>query len=415
MCPNEIDGGELSPASTLDFTSSYASKPETSRGRVAKEPLSATRSPYQRDRDRIVHSSAFRRLKHKTQVFVYHEGDHYRTRLTHSLEVAQIARSLSRVLGGNEDLVEALSLAHDLGHPPFGHIGEKALATAMADFGGFDHNAQTLRIVTDLERHYASFNGLNLTWETLEGLAKHNGPLLGDKVAKGKEVGELPYALRAYPHHQSLELDTFAGLEAQLAAIADDIAYNNHDIDDGLRAGLFTLDQLCNVPLVAKAVGSVFSAYGGIEPQRRIHETVRRLITAMVDDVIDETTTRLEALNPTSPSDIRRADGPIVAFSEDMAMANYDIKAFLFAHMYRAPRVNRAMTEAEKVVHRLFDSYMDKPAALPEEWQIAGKTSLTERARNIADFIAGMTDRFAISEYNRLFGEVPDFGTHSDQ
>ena len=398
--------------SLADGTAPYAARPETSRGRQVKEPLSPTRSPYQRDRDRIVHSHAFRRLKHKTQVFVTHEDDHYRTRLTHTLEVSQIARSITRVLGGNEDLAEALALAHDLGHPPFGHVGERVLAASMAGHQGFDHNAQAIRIVTLLERRYASFDGLNLTWETLEGLAKHNGPLL-PPGRRGHDAGrpdaELPYAIRAYPHYRLLELDTHAGFEAQVAALADDIAYNNHDIDDGLRAGLFTLDQLCEVPLVAETVKSVFNAYGGIEPQRRVHETVRRLMTAMIEDAINQTTARLSKLDPALPSDVRRAGAPVVAFSEPMAKSNRDLKTFLFSHMYRSDEVNRSMAEAEKVVRMLFGRYMSEPSALPEEWQPDKSGSLTDQARNIADFIAGMTDRFAIGEYVRLFDDQPNF------
>jgi len=402
-----------------DGTAPYAAKPDTSRGRQVNEPLSPTRSPYQRDRDRIIHSSAFRRLKHKTQVFVYHEDDHYRTRLTHSLEVAQIARSITRVLGGNEDLAEALALAHDLGHPPFGHVGERVLSAAMSDHEGFDHNAQTIRIVTLLERRYANFDGLNLTWETLEGLAKHNGPLLGAgrqsragefSSGFGLQEKDLPFAIRAYPHYRQLELDTQCGLEAQVAALSDDIAYNSHDIDDGLRAGLFTLDQLCEVPLVADTVKSVFSAYGGIEPQRRAHESVRRLVTAMVEDAINETMQRLSKLDPTLPSDIRRAEKPVVAFSEEMAKSNRDMKTFLFSHMYRSDQVNQTMKEAANIVNLLFGRYMSEPTALPVEWQHGKSASQSSQARNIADFIAGMTDRFAIGEYVRLFGVQPDFG-----
>lgn len=383
----------------------FACRPDRSKGRQVKEPPSPTRSPFQRDRDRVLHSTAFRRLKHKTQVFVFHEGDHYRTRLTHSLEVAQIARSITRVLGGNEDLAETVALAHDLGHPPFGHVGERVLSAAMAGHEGFDHNAQTVRIVTSLERRYAGFDGLNLTWETLEGLAKHNGPLLGG----GRIESGLPFAIRAYPQFQSLELDQHASLEAQIAAISDDIAYINHDIDDGLRADLFTLDDLCEVPFVAETVKSVWNAYGGIEPTRRTHETLRRLISTMIDDVIDETTKRLKRIDPTSAAEIRAAGAPMAGFSEPVAAIIQDLKTFLFARMYRSGRVNRTMAEAEKVIRMLFRSYMDDPKAMPEEWRGSAGAALSARARTIADFIAGMTDRYAIDEFERLTGRDANF------
>jgi dGTPase len=387
-------------------TAPYACRPDRSRGRQVKEPPSPTRSPFQRDRDRIIHSGAFRRLKHKTQVFVFHEGDHFRTRLTHSLEVSQVARTIARVLGGNEDLAEAVALAHDLGHPPFGHVGERVLGAAMAGHGGFDHNAQTIRIVTMLERRYASFDGLNLSWEALEGLAKHNGPLIG----RGRSEQDLPFAIRAYPQFRELELDQFAGLEAQIAAVSDDIAYINHDIDDGLRADLFNLDDLCEVAFIAETVKSVWNAYGGIDAARRTHETLRRLISAMIDDVIDETTRRLREIDPTSAAEIRAAGRPMVAFSEPTADIIQDIKTFLFARMYRSNRVNRTMAEAETIVRTLFKTYMNEPSALPPEWRGSGGAALSARARNIADFIAGMTDRFAVDEYERLSGREADFG-----
>jgi len=378
----------------------YASRPSETRGRLYPEPESATRSPFQRDRDRIIHCSAFRRLKHKTQVFVHHEGDYYRTRLTHSIEVAQIARSISRVFGLNEDIAEALSLAHDFGHTPFGHAGEEALDAAMAPYGGFDHNAQSLRVVTRLEERYGGFTGLNLTWETLEGLAKHNGPLCRSR----DEYDRLPMGISDYVREHDLELYTYAGLEAQVAAIADDVAYNNHDVDDGVRAGLFTLDELREVPLVAEVLDEVDAAYPKLEPGRRAHEAVRRLISRMVEDIIAETARRLERLKPRSAMDVRQADSPTAAFSGEMAEQDRILKSFLKSHMYRHYKVNRMTSKARRVVRDLFDLYMSEPDCLPTEWFAKAKGQPDSgRARVIADFIAGMTDSYALREHKRLF------------
>jgi dGTPase len=360
------------------------------------EASSDTRSEFQRDRDRIIHAVAFRRLKHKTQVFVASEGDHYRTRLTHSLEVAQIARSISRVLGLDEDLAEALALAHDLGHTPFGHAGEEALDKVMAPYGGFDHNAQTLKIVTKLERRYAAFDGLNLTFETLEGLVKHNGP-----VHFGPD---LPVAIREYVAGHDLELSTWPGPEAQVAALSDDIAYNNHDIDDGLRAGLFSIDDLASVPWVGPTFEAVAQAYPGIERPRLIHEAVRRLINEMVADLIAETKRRLGDLKPQSVDDVRLAGRPLVAFSPEMAANDKALKEFLHRRMYRHYKVNRMMSKAKRVVEELFHLFMAEPNVLPPEWASQCDGPGTARtARRVADYIAGMTDGFARAEHVRLF------------
>ncbi len=380
----------------------YASLPENSRGRKHAEPESETRTAFQRDRDRIIHATAFRRLKHKTQVFVTHEGDHYRTRLTHSLEVAQIARSISRCLGLNEDLAEALSLAHDLGHTPFGHSGEQALDAAMAAYGGFDHNAQTLRILTHLEQHYAEFDGLNLSWEVLEGVVKHNGPLIGAHSRRREAVAE---TILAYNAGHDLELDSFAGAEAQVAALADDIAYNNHDVDDGLRAGLFEVADLADVPLVGPVFAEVTGRYPGLAWSRLIHESVRRLIDRMVTDLIAETRRRLTAAAPRTVEDIRRLDRPVVAFSEAMRDNDRALKAFLWEHMYRHQRVDRMSATARRVVSELFELFISRPSCLPPEWQahaLGPATPVT--ARLVADYIAGMTDRFALNEHRRLLG-----------
>ncbi len=387
----------------------YACHPAESRGRRVSEPESPTRGGHQRDRDRIVHSVAFRRLKHKTQVFIAHEADHYRTRLTHSLEVAQIARSISRTLGLNEDLTEALALAHDMGHPPFGHAGEEALAAEMAPYGGFDHNEQTFRILTGLEHRYADFDGLNLTWETLEGIVKHNGPLTGPLARpanKGSGPGAVPPSIAAYCLEVDLELAGFAGAEAQVAALADDIAYNNHDIDDGLRAGLFTVEQLAPLPLVGPVFDEVAAGHPGIEPARLIHEAVRRLIDLMVTDLLAETDRRLRAAKPESAAALRALPAPVVAFSEPMLQNDRALREFLFKHMYRHERITRRTAVAREVVRDLFAIYMERPGHLPEEWRAgAARGDQAARARLVADYIAGMTDRFAQEEHGKLRGQ----------
>jgi dGTPase len=378
----------------------YASDPNSSRGRLFEETESSTRSVFQRDRDRILHSSAFRRLKYKTQVFVYHEGDHYRTRLTHSLEVAQIARSLARALGTNEDMAEALALAHDLGHPPFGHAGEDALQIVMEPYGGFDHNGQAIRIVTRLEARYADFDGLNLTWETLEGLAKHNGPL----IAKPLDTKKLPWALAEYASRQDLEWHTQPGIEAQIAAIADDIAYNTHDVDDGLRAGLFSVEDLREVLLVGPVIAEVTKKYPNLEKGRVIHESTRRMIDRMVSDLLTETRSRLEEFHPESPEAVRKLDKPVVALSRDMMEMNRGLKAFLFERMYRHPRVNRMTNKAGRVITDLFQLFVSETGLMPVDWQRKlDKVDDTGRARMVADYIAGMTDRFALEEHKRQF------------
>lgn len=377
----------------------YACRPADSRGRLYPEGPSRTRSPFQRDRDRIIHCGAFRRLKHKTQVFVHHEGDYYRTRLTHSIEVAQIARSVCRVFGLNEDMAEALALAHDFGHTPFGHAGEEALDAAMAPYGGFDHNAQSLRVVTRLEERYAGFPGLNLTWETLEGLAKHNGPLI-----KPGEQKDLPIGISDYVREHDLELHTYAGAEAQVAALADDVAYNNHDIDDGVRAGLFALDDLKHLPLVGDIITDIDREHPALDKNRRLYGVVRRLIGRMVEDVIAETARRLDDLKPATAGAIRNAAAPVVAFSAPMAAADRDLKTFLRSHMYRHYKVNRMTSKARRVVREMFELYMAEPNCLPTEWfaKTEGQND-TARARIIADFIAGMTDSYALLEHKRLF------------
>ncbi|MEQ9144909.1 MAG: deoxyguanosinetriphosphate triphosphohydrolase [Parvibaculaceae bacterium] len=381
-------------------TAAYASKAGETRGRLYAEAESPTRTAFQRDRDRIIHCSAFRRLKYKTQVFVYHEGDYFRTRLTHSLEVAQIARSVARVLGLDEDLAEALALAHDLGHTPFGHAGERALDACMAEYGGFDHNAQTLRIVTKLEERYAAFDGLNLTWETLEGIVKHNGPLL----TAATSPDDLPRAISEYAEKQDLELHTYASLEAQVAALADDIAYNNHDIDDGLRAGLFSVEDLLAVPLVGDIFREAFDASPTVERGRVVQEAIRALIGSMVNDLIGETRRRLEASGAASAAEVRALDRPLAAFSEGMRENDAALKAFLFERMYRHYRVNRMSSKARRIVENLFGILHAEPELLPPEWQEGCDGSRGFRtARRVCDFIAGMTDRFAIHEHRRLF------------
>jgi dGTPase len=390
----------LSVSYHLGDLAPYAARADQTRGRQWREAESATRSPFMRDRDRIIHSGAFRRMKHKTQVFVYHEGDYYRTRLTHSLEVAQITRSICRVLRLDEDLAEALALAHDLGHAPFGHAGEDALALAMKPFGGFDHNAHALRLVTKLEQRYADFDGLNLTWETLEGIVKHNGPLTGP-LAPGEPV---PQAIAEFNAAFDLKLDTFASAEAQVAALADDIAYNNHDIDDGLRAGLFTIEQLLAVPLVGGIFSEVMDRYPGLERSRLINESVRRLITAMIDDALRETQRRVKTLEPRTADDVRGWDRRLVAFSDGMRANDQALKAFLFKNMYRHFKVNRVLSKAKRVVADLFALFLNEPAVLPPAWgQLCDSAGTTRTARVVSDYIAGMTDRFALQEHRRLF------------
>ncbi len=389
----------------------YASDPGQSRGRLLPEPVSPARNAFRRDCDRIIHSTAFRRLAHKTQVFVFHEGDHFRTRLTHTLEVTQIARSLARALGLDEDLAEALALAHDLGHPPFGHAGERALDRCLKGCGGFDHNAQTLRVVTALERRYAAFDGLNLSWETLEGLVKHNGPLTDrDGAAIGRYVEHgVPHAIRLYQATMDLELWSYASAEAQVAAISDDVAYDAHDIDDGLRAELFTLDDLSEVPLVGDILSEIGGRTSDLDPGRIAHELVRRLITQMIEDVSAETGRRLRALSPRSAADVRGASGPVGSFSPAMAQADRAIKGFLYPRMYRHPRIMRIMGDAEAVVCDLFDRYADRSQDLPADWaQGTAAEDEGARLRRIADFIAGMTDRYALIEHARLFPSTPE-------
>jgi len=388
----------------------FASSPAQSRGRLVAEPPSPTRSDFRRDCDRIIHSTAFRRLAYKTQVFVFHEGDHYRTRLTHTLEVAQIARSLARALRLDEDLAECLALAHDLGHPPFGHAGERALDECLISHGGFDHNAQALRIVTALERRYPAFNGLNLTWETLEGLVKHNGPLTdrgGMPVGRYSERG-VPEPILACSKQQDLELWSYASAEAQVAALSDDIAYDAHDIDDGLRADLFALDEMKDLPLLADILREIDGVAPGLDKVRRGHEVVRRLITQMIVDVIGETERRIASLSPRSASDIRVAAGPIVAFSPAMEKADKAIKAFLFGRMYRHERVKRVMSEAEGVLKDLFGHYVKSPSDMPPEWRDGLDADRHSRARRVADYVAGMTDRYALIEHARFFKATPE-------
>ena len=377
----------------------YACKPEESRGRLYPEPESATRTCFQRDRDRIIHTAAFRRLQYKTQVFVNHEGDYFRTRLTHSLEVSQITRSVCRSLRLNEDLGEALALAHDLGHPPFGHAGEDALEVMMEPFGGFDHNAHSLRVVTRLEERYADFDGLNLTWETLEGLVKHNGPLTGGDASR-----PVPRAIAEYVAEQDLALDTFASAEAQVAAVSDDIAYNNHDIEDGLRAELFTIDDLGDVPLVGPVLARVEGAHADLDRGRKIHEVVRTLIGEMVNDLVAETERRLAVVNPKSSDDISALGAPVAGFSEAMQENDTALKRFLLDNMYRHYKLNRMTSKARRVVKELFALFLAEPDCLPTDWRRnAGPAGSEETACLVTDYIAGMTDRFALDEHRRLF------------
>lgn len=382
----------------------WAADPWTSRGRLFPEPTSRTRSEFQRDRDRIIHTTAFRRLKHKTQVFVAHEGDHYRTRLTHTIEVAQIARALARALKLDEDLAEGVALVHDFGHTPFGHTGEEALDELMTDAGGFDHNAQSLRIVTKLEQRYAEFDGLNLSWETLEGLVKHNGPLI---VEGGKPV---PEPIAHYNAGHDLWLTTHSSLESQVAAIADDIAYNTHDIDDGLRSGLITVEMLEELPLLARLLTEVRGRYPDLEEPRLIHEIMRRQITEMVEDVIGVTQTNILAVKPQSADDVRHAGRTMAHFSEEFVAADCHVKAFLYRHLYRHPDVMRVRASATQIVRDLFAAFMAEPSAMGDKHSHAGFEDLPEtlRARKVRDYLAGMTDTYAIAAHRRLFDHTPE-------
>ena len=376
----------------------YACRPDQSLGRIYKEEESGTRTPFQRDRDRIIHTSAFRRLKDKTQVFVYHEGDHYRTRLSHTLEVSQIARSLARALMVNEDLAEAVALSHDLGHTPFAHTGEDVLKECMKPYGGFEHNDQSLRVLTKLERKYHRWQGLNLTWETLEGVVKHNGPL----------TGPIPVTLAELQKNTDLRLNTFASVEAQCAALADDIAYNNHDVEDGLRAGMFGLDDLQKIPLLKRVIEGVKKSYPDIGEHYLVQEMIREMIGAMVADVLDESGRRLKSLNPSSPEDIRTAKAPVVAFSKEMHERVEELRTFLYDRMYRHYTVMRVRTKAERILNDLFYAFLDHYNLLPDHWQrrveeAGGTLEDTPRARIVCDYIAGMTDRYAIREHERLF------------
>ncbi|MEO1307372.1 MAG: deoxyguanosinetriphosphate triphosphohydrolase [Pseudomonadota bacterium] len=391
-----MDLGTLGQGATM--LAAYACDPAQARGRLSDEDESSFRSCFQRDRDRIIHSSAFRRLKHKTQVFVEHEGDYFRTRLTHSIEVAQVARTIAGALGLNGELTEAVALAHDLGHPPFGHTGEDVLHALMAPHGGFDHNAQAIKIVTSLERHYAAFDGLNLTWDTLEGIAKHNGPVTGD----------LPFALADYNACHDLELETHASAEAQVAALSDDIAYNNHDLMDGLRANLFTDSEIKDLPLVGRAFAEVDAIYPELDPKRRRHEALRRVFGAMVYDVIETSRAVLDTAAPEDATAVRNLGYPVVRFSDALWADLEDIRSFLFQRMYRAPRVMEKRAEVGKVIEALFPKYLANPECLPAAWQrdIAKAKGATALARIVADYIAGMTDRFALDEYQRWFGNT---------
>ncbi|WP_368344036.1 deoxyguanosinetriphosphate triphosphohydrolase [Pelagovum sp. HNIBRBA483] len=374
----------------------YATDPKTSRGRLYAEEESAFRSPFQRDRDRIIHSSAFRRLKHKTQVFVEHEGDYFRTRLTHSIEVAQVARTISAALGLNVELTEAVALAHDLGHPPFGHTGEDALDALMQPYGGFDHNAQAIHIVTSLERHYAEWDGLNLTWETLEGIAKHNGPV----------AEPYPYALAAYNEKHDLELGTHASAEAQVAALADDIAYNNHDLHDGLRAELFSTGELAELPVLRECFAEVDRKYPGLNIYRRRHEALRRFFGILVEDVIQVAGRNLKELDPQSVADVRGAGRMVVRFTPALWGDLKVIRNFLFHRMYRAPGVVEMRRHVTAAVKELFPLFMAHPENLPKQWRkdVSEVRSEEQLARLVADYISGMTDRFAIQEHARLTG-----------
>ena len=376
------------------YLAEYASLSSESKGRLVNEKPAEGRTLYQRDRDRILHSGAFRKLQYKTQVFVYHEGDYYRTRLTHTIEVAQIARSLSRTLNFNEDLSEAIALSHDLGHTPFGHAGEEVLNKFMEAYGGFNHNEQALRILTKIERRYPGFDGLNLTFETLDGIIKHNGPIKGRPTVF---MSDLTKSLQ-------LNLSTFGSGEAQLAAIADDVAYNAHDVDDGLRAQIFTIRDLESLALVSPIMSKIQREFGDIEDSRLISELVRQIVNTLVEDIISESTRRLYEIQPAHSEDIKNSKQPVVAFSEKLTPRIRELREFLFARMYRHYKVNRMASKAKRVIGELFDLFMEEPSVLPDEWRFLGKRNVkSNQARLIADYIAGMTDRYALLEYDRLF------------
>lgn len=376
----------------------YACRPDESMGRVHDEPSSANRTGFQRDRDRIIHASAFRRLKYKTQVFVYHEGDHYRTRLTHTLEVAQITRSIARALMVNEDLAEAVALAHDLGHTPFAHIGEEYLNRCMKPFGGFDHNDQSLRVLTTLERKYPKWNGLNLTWETLEGVVKHNGPL----------QGKPHIAVRELQSQVDLRLKTYASVEAQVAALSDDIAYNNHDVEDGLRAGMFRIEDLSVVTLMKESLAKVYENHGDLSERYTVQEMVREMIGAMVEDVLAESRKRIDIVSPGSADDIRNAGMQVVAFSDEMRAKVDELRGFLFERMYHHYTIKRIWHKVERIVTDLFTAFTGNYELLPDNWQrrvveAGGDRDSKVLARIVCDYIAGMTDRYAFREHERLF------------
>ena len=376
----------------------FASRSFDSRGRrIAEPPASSTRTDFQRDRDRVIHSAAFRRLKHKTQVFIYHEGDYFRTRLTHSLEVAQIARSCARALYLNEDLAEAIALAHDLGHTPFGHAGEDALNEVMAPYGGFDHNEQTMRVITHLEERYAAFDGLNLTWETLEGIVKHNGPITGD----------LRPTIAALDKQYQFQIDSYASAEAQIANLSDDIAYLSHDFDDGLRAGLLNLDAVRDLPVVGTILNELARDWPDLDMGRLAHELTRRLISYFVEDMLAQSRARIQQYNPETADDVRQLDFALIAFSEEVLDELLTLKKYLFRHMWRHYKVNRMTSKARRTVRALFTVFMEEPNLLPHDWQ--GKLSDDEmtKARIIADYVASMTDRYALLEYERIFDQGP--------
>jgi dGTPase len=384
--------------SSTPIRARFAADPAQSNGRLYAEPPSRTRTPFARDRDRIIHTSAFRRLKDKTQVFVAHEGDHYRTRLTHSLEVAQIARSLAHAMGLDDDLAETIALAHDLGHPPFGHSGEEELDTWMAPYGGFDHNVQTFRVVTQLEHRYPDFEGLNLTWETLEGIIKHNGPV-ADRLDRPSWR-----AITDFDAAYTLRLDTFASAEAQVAALADDIAYNNHDVDDGVQAGLFGLDELAQVPLIGPILRGLKAERPDLDDRMLRMEAVRRMIGAMIDDVLEQTARNVAASGVRTAEDVRVLGRALVSFSADTAEDLARLRQFLHQRMYRHFRVNRTRSQARRILAEMFALFMAEPNVLPTEWcdRVEGCDD-SGRARLVCDYIAGMTDRFAIEEHRKLF------------